>query len=213
MGNCIKSEVNNEPPPYHTNIELFSNNNLNDKIKLLEDEKIIFNSKNYELNNKIKLLEDEKISCNSINSENLLLINDFYDKNLKLELNIIKLEEKNKLLEEESKTSIVQLEKEHLKLQKAHQKLLIDNHKQLKENYDKNNNSLLKFSNLQKLDWTSEMEKIKNILMEKLKAEIGRCSPYRSWGPECPNLFNKVFTEINDSIKIIEDSNEIIYNI
>jgi len=40
MGNCIKSELIIEPPPYHYNVELISSNDLNDKIKLLEEETI-----------------------------------------------------------------------------------------------------------------------------------------------------------------------------
>lgn len=66
MGNCIKSELIIEPPPYHYNVELISSNDLNDKIKLLEEEKNIFHHKISELYDEITKLKKINENINNI---------------------------------------------------------------------------------------------------------------------------------------------------
>jgi hypothetical protein len=66
MGNCIKSELIIEPPPYHYNVELISSNDLNDKIKLLEEEKNIFHHKILELYDEITKLKKINENINDI---------------------------------------------------------------------------------------------------------------------------------------------------
>ena len=66
MGNCIKSELIIEPPPYHYNLELISSNDLNNKIKLLEEEKNIFHHKISELYDEISNLKKDNTIKNDI---------------------------------------------------------------------------------------------------------------------------------------------------
>lgn len=66
MGNCLKSELIIELPPYHYNVELISSNDLNDKIKLLEEEKNIFHHKILELYDEITKLKKINENINDI---------------------------------------------------------------------------------------------------------------------------------------------------